>query len=75
MTEPAPFSLIVTFVAFSNLLSATVIGVIPQVVPLVLLSVINGHCPFKPIVIDKKRAAKKKTLVILLINVHKHITI
>jgi hypothetical protein len=41
-TEPAPFVVIVRFVAFVNVLPLIVTGVIPQVFPLLLLSVSEG---------------------------------
>lgn len=68
LTEPAPFSFIVTFVALPpKLLPATVTGVVPHILPLVLLSVTVGlfaHCPGDLIEIIKTRVTKRKILVI-----------
>jgi hypothetical protein len=75
LTDPAPFLVIVTFVALPpNVLPATVIGVVPHVLPLVLLSVTIGgftHCPNTSIEINNKRKTKIKFLVIFYItNIH-----
>ena len=42
LTDPAPFDVIVTEVALVNVLPPTVTGVIPHVLPLVLLSARAG---------------------------------
>jgi hypothetical protein len=42
VTEPAPFSVIVTDVAFVKVLPLIVTGVVPQVLPLMLLRVSAG---------------------------------
>jgi hypothetical protein len=61
-TEPAPFSVIVTFVALPpNVFPATVNAVVPQAKPLMLLRVTVGlfeHCP--NVFIEIKRKTKTK---------------
>jgi hypothetical protein len=42
VTEPAPFSVIVTAVALVNVLPLIVTGVVPQTLPLMLLRVSEG---------------------------------
>jgi len=67
LIEPVPFVFSVTFFTSpSNVLFATLIGVSPQVVPLVLLKVKVGHCPVNSIETEIKRATKRKTLVIII---------
>jgi hypothetical protein len=70
-TEPLPSSIIVTNVALPpKILLLTVTGVVPHVLPVVLLSVIAGgftHCPHSFIEINKKILTKRKTLVIFFI--------
>jgi hypothetical protein len=70
VTEPLPFSVIVTFVALPpKVLSPTVTGVMPQMLPLLLLSLTVGPfthpvpCPNAFIEINKIIPAKRKTLV------------
>jgi hypothetical protein len=42
VTEPAPFSVIITEVAFVNVLPLTIMGVVPHVLPLMLLKEREG---------------------------------
>jgi hypothetical protein len=62
LTEPCPFSVIITIVALPpNVLPPTVTGPIPQVLPAVLLKVMVGgftHCPRISGEINKNRPAK-----------------
>jgi hypothetical protein len=39
-----------------------VIGVVPQVVPVVLVSEMTGHCPFPSIEINKIKLTRRRTL-------------
>jgi hypothetical protein len=68
LTVPVPVAVIVTSVALPpNVLPIIVAGVVPHVLPTLLLSVTVGpptHCPDVSIEINKKRVTKRKTLVI-----------
>lgn len=68
LTFPVPSVVIVTLVALPpNVLPLIVTGVVPQVLPDILLSVTVGpftHCPNISIEINIKRVIKRKTLVI-----------
>jgi hypothetical protein len=70
LTEPEPFSVIVTFVALPpKVLPVTVTGVVVHVLPSVLLSVRVGgftHCPDNSIEINKKMPTKRDIRVIFL---------
>jgi hypothetical protein len=72
VTEPSPFSVIVTLVVPPpKVLPLTVTGVVAHVLPLVLLSETVGgftHCPDTSDEINKKRLTKRKTLVIFFLN-------
>jgi hypothetical protein len=66
---PDPFSVNVTLVALPpNVLPLIVIGVVPQVVPVVLVSEMIGHCPFPSIEINKIKLTKRRTLDISYVN-------
>jgi hypothetical protein len=67
VNTPVPFSLKVTLVALPpNVFPLIVIGVVPQVVPLVLVSESVGHCPFPAIEINKIKLTKRRNLDISL---------
>jgi hypothetical protein len=72
LTEPEPFSVMVTIVALPpNVFPVIVTGEFPHIFPLVLLSVTVGpftHCPDAANEIKKKRVTKRRALVILNIN-------
>jgi hypothetical protein len=66
---PVPFSDKVTLVALPpNMLPSTVIGVVPQVVPVILANERVGHCPFPSKEINKTKLTKRRTLVISSVN-------
>jgi hypothetical protein len=71
LTEPAPFSVIVTFFALPpKVLPDKVTGVKLQIPPEVLLSVTVGlftHCPDTSIEINKKMQTKREILAIFFI--------
>ena len=72
LTEPAPFSVIVTWVALPpKKLLDTVTAVVPHVLLLFMLSETVGgftHCPGVSIEVNKNRPVKIDTLVISFIN-------
>jgi hypothetical protein len=66
---PVPFSDNVTLVAVPpNMFPSTVIGVVPQVIPVTLDSESVGHCPFPSKEINKIKLTKRRTLVISSVN-------
>jgi hypothetical protein len=75
LTDPAPFSVIVTFVALPpKVFPVTATGVVPHVLPVALLRVTVGpftHWPKTTVEINNKRKTKIKFLVIFYItNIH-----
>ena len=72
LTDPAPFSVIVTFFALPpKVLPVTVTAVMPHMLPLVLVNVTVGlfvHCPDISIEINKKAATKRDSLAIFYLN-------
>jgi hypothetical protein len=66
---PVPFSVKLTLVAQPlKVLPLIVMAVVPQVVPVVLVSVMTEDCPFPCIEINKIKLTKRRTRDISSIN-------
>lgn len=69
ISVPVPSSVNVTLVALPpNVFPFIVIGVVPQVVPVVLVSESVGHCPLASIEINKIKLTKRRTLDMSFVN-------